>query len=37
MALTAFYNDYEDLRSIESTSSASFVPLTWGNLMRGNG
>lgn len=35
-SLTAFYNDYDDLRSIETASPTTFLPLTWGNLMRGN-
>jgi iron complex outermembrane recepter protein len=34
-SLTVFYNDYDDLRTIEITPS-TFVPLYWGNLMRGD-
>jgi iron complex outermembrane receptor protein len=36
VSLTAFYNDYDDLRSIEGFSPTRLLPLTWGNLMRGN-
>lgn len=32
---TAFYNDHDDLRSIEGATSSSLLPLTWGNLMEG--
>jgi iron complex outermembrane receptor protein len=35
-SLTVFYNDYDDLRTIEHTSPTSFFPLYWGNLMRGD-
>ncbi len=35
-SLAAFYNDYEDLRTIESVSPGQFFPLSWGNLMRGD-
>ncbi|HEY0747025.1 MAG TPA: TonB-dependent receptor [Steroidobacteraceae bacterium] len=35
-SLTAFYNDYDDLRTIEFASTSSFFPLYWGNLMRGD-
>src|SRR4029079_10162027 len=31
----AFYNEYEDLRTIEVTP-AVFLPLRWGNLMEGS-
>jgi iron complex outermembrane recepter protein len=34
-SLTVFYNDYDDLRTIEITP-ATFIPLYWGNLMRGD-
>jgi iron complex outermembrane receptor protein len=32
---SVFYNLYDDLRTIEPHSSADFLPLMWGNLMRG--
>jgi iron complex outermembrane receptor protein len=35
MSLATFYNVYNDLRTIETASSAVFLPLNWGNLMRG--
>ena len=35
-SLTVFYNDYDDLRTIELSSPATFFPLYWGNLMRGD-
>jgi iron complex outermembrane receptor protein len=35
-SLSAFYNVYDDLRTIEPLSPPGFFPLTWGNLMRGN-
>jgi len=34
-SVSAFYNVYNDLRSIEPTPTTIF-PLVWGNLMRGN-
>jgi len=34
-SLSLFYNDYDDLRTIEITP-ATFIPLYWGNLMRGD-
>jgi iron complex outermembrane receptor protein len=34
--VSAFYNVYDNLRTIEPISSASFFPLRWGNLMEGN-
>ncbi len=36
LSATAFYNVYNDLRTIEPASSAVFLPLYWGNLMRGD-
>jgi iron complex outermembrane recepter protein len=36
MSLTAFYNEYRDLRTIETASDTVFLPLHWGNRMRGN-
>jgi iron complex outermembrane recepter protein len=35
LSLSGFYNVYDDLRTIEPTA-ASFFPLSWGNLMRGD-
>ncbi len=34
-SLNAFYNDYEDLRSIEP-APGGFLPLRWGNLIEGS-
>ena len=36
MAATAFYNEYTDLRTIETASDTVFLPLHWGNRMHGN-
>jgi iron complex outermembrane recepter protein len=35
LSISGFYNVYDDLRTIESLSPPGFLPLTWGNLMRG--
>ena len=35
LSIAAFYNVYNDLRTIEPTAG-TFVPLYWGNLMRGD-
>ena len=35
MSFATFYNVYDDLRTIETASSSVFLPLNWGNLMRG--
>ncbi len=35
-SLVAFYNDYDDLRTIENLIPGQFLPLYWGNLMRGD-
>lgn len=35
-SLSAFYNDYEHLRSVEAASSSAFLPLHWGNAIRGS-
>lgn len=35
-SLSAYYNVYEDLRTIEPDSSTTFIPLHWGNLMAGD-
>ncbi len=36
VSLSTFYNLYDDLRSIETASSTVFLPLQWGNGMRGH-
>jgi iron complex outermembrane receptor protein len=36
LSLTAFYNDYDDLRTVEPTSATQFFPLSWANLMKGD-
>lgn len=36
MSISLFYNVYDDLRTIELASSTAFLPLHWGNLMRGD-
>lgn len=36
ISLAVFYNDYDDLRTIENVNPPNFLPLTWGNLMRGD-
>jgi iron complex outermembrane recepter protein len=36
VSVAAFYNVYDDLRTIEPASSTVFTPLYWGNLMRGD-
>jgi iron complex outermembrane recepter protein len=36
LSIAAFYNDYNDLRSIEPASASVFLPLHWGNLMQGH-
>jgi iron complex outermembrane receptor protein len=35
-SISAFYNDYGDLRTIEPTPGGAFFPLHWGNLMAGD-
>ncbi len=35
-SLVAFYDDYDDLRTIENLIPGQFLPLYWGNLMRGD-
>jgi iron complex outermembrane recepter protein len=34
-SVAGFYNVYDDLRTIEPAASPSFLPLYWGNMMRG--
>jgi iron complex outermembrane recepter protein len=36
VSVAAFYNIYDDLRTVEPASSSVFIPLYWGNLMRGD-
>jgi iron complex outermembrane receptor protein len=35
-SISTFYNVYSDLRTIEPSSSTTFFPLHWGNLMAGD-
>ncbi len=35
VSLSAFYNIYDDLRTIEVSPATGFFPLQWGNLMKG--
>ena len=35
-SISTFYNDYNDLRSIEAGPAPFFLPLHWGNLMEGD-
>jgi iron complex outermembrane receptor protein len=34
--VAAFYNVYDDLRTVEPASATGFLPLYWGNFMRGD-
>ena len=36
VSLAGFYNEYNDLRTIEPASATVFLPLQWGNLMQGH-
>jgi iron complex outermembrane recepter protein len=36
LSVAAFYNVYDDLRTIEHVAAGSFFPLYWANLMRGD-
>jgi iron complex outermembrane receptor protein len=36
VSVAAFYNVYDDLRTVEPASGTVFTPLYWGNLMRGD-
>jgi iron complex outermembrane receptor protein len=36
LSVAAFYNAYDDLRTIEPAPNPTFLPLYWGNLMRGD-
>ncbi len=35
-SMSAFYNVYDDLRTVETASPTVFLPLHWGNLMQGD-
>jgi iron complex outermembrane receptor protein len=35
-SVAAFFNDYDDLRTIEPNAASGFLPLYWGNMMRGD-
>ncbi|HTC51040.1 MAG TPA: TonB-dependent receptor [Steroidobacteraceae bacterium] len=35
-SIAGFHDHYDDLRTVEPNSATSFVPLYWGNMMRGN-
>jgi iron complex outermembrane recepter protein len=36
LSIAGFYNVYDDLRTVEPASTTTFLPLYWGNLMRGD-
>ncbi len=36
LSATLFYNEYDDLRTVEPGSATNFIPLRWGNLMQGD-
>jgi iron complex outermembrane receptor protein len=36
LSVSGFYNVYDDLRTIEPASGTAFLPLHWGNLMKGD-
>jgi len=36
MSMSAFYNHYDDLRTVEPASSPPFLPLRWDNLIAGH-
>jgi iron complex outermembrane receptor protein len=36
VSVSAFYNVYHDLRTVEEHSDTAFVPLSWGNRMEGH-
>jgi iron complex outermembrane receptor protein len=36
LTVAAFYNVYDDLRTVDPASSTVFLPLYWGNFMRGD-
>jgi iron complex outermembrane recepter protein len=36
LSATIFYNEYDDLRTVEPASATTFIPLQWGNGMQGD-
>jgi iron complex outermembrane recepter protein len=36
LTVAAFYNVYDDLRTVDPASATTFLPLYWGNFMRGD-
>jgi iron complex outermembrane receptor protein len=36
VTIAAFYNVYDDLRTVEPASATTFLPIYWGNSMRGD-
>ncbi len=36
LSMSAFYNRYDDLRTVEISDTPNFPPLMWGNLMKGD-
>jgi iron complex outermembrane receptor protein len=36
LSVSAFYNVYNDLRTVETASATAFLPLRWGNMMKGH-
>jgi iron complex outermembrane receptor protein len=36
LSVSAFYNEYDDLRTIEPSGTPEFIPLHWDNLMEGH-
>ena len=36
VTIAAFYNVYDDLRTVDPASATTFLPIYWGNSMRGN-
>jgi iron complex outermembrane receptor protein len=36
LTMAAFYNVYDDLRTVDPASSTAFLPLYWGNFLRGD-
>jgi iron complex outermembrane receptor protein len=36
LSLSTFYNEYDDLRTVEPSGTPAFIPLHWDNLMEGH-
>ena len=36
LSMSAFYNRYDDLRTVEVSDTPNFLPLIWGNRMEGH-